>query len=129
MANKGILEVIDMLNEYSKDIQNGITEKAQEIAKQGQKTLKQTSPKRKSKGGKYARGWRVNVEKGTWTVNCTIYNATSYQLTHLLENTHNTRNGGAYNPVISGTVHIAPVEETCVKEYELGVEKVIKDGG
>lgn len=128
MANKGILEVIDMLNEYSKDIQDGITEKAQEIAKQGQRTLKQTSPKRKG-GGKYARGWRVKTTKGKGYVECTIHNATDYQLTHLLEKTHNTRNGGTYNPVISGTVHIAPVEESCVKDYELSVEKVIKDGG
>ena len=58
-------------------------------------------------------------------VECTIYNGTSYQLTHLLENGHLTRNGKKV-PAIK---HIEPVEQKCIKEYQKNVETIIKNGG
>lgn len=122
MADKGILEVNDILNEYSNDIQEAITNEAQIIAKQGVSDLKNTSPKRT---GKYARGWRVKTEKGKGYIECIIHNATDYQLTHLLEKPHLKRNGGFTTP----KPHIKPVEEKVVKEYELNVENIIKNGG
>ncbi len=117
-----ILDINEILNEYSKDIQEGITEKAISVAKKGADELKQTSPKRT---GKYRKGWRVKTQKGYGYVNCTIHNATDYQLTHLLEKPHATRNGGKTKP----KVHIAPVEEKCNQEYQREVENVIRNGG
>lgn len=122
MAKDSIIDIVDMLNEYSQDIQDGITKKAQEVAKRGQERLKQTSPRRT---GKYSKGWRVKTTKGKGYVECVIHNATDYQLTHLLEKPHATRNGGVTTP----KVHIAPVEQDCIREYELGVENIIKNGG
>lgn len=122
MALKGILQINEILDEYCKDIQEGITGKAILVAKEGKKNLKKTSPKRT---GDYRKGWRVKTQKGYGYVNCTIHNATDYQLTHLLEKSHATRNGGKTKP----KVHIAPVEEKCNQEYQREVENVIRNGG
>lgn len=122
MANNSILQVIDILHEYSSDIQEGITRSAEEVGKQGVSELKNDSPKRT---GKYRKGWRKTTEKGFGSVNVTVYNATSWQLTHLLEKPHALRNGKTSTP----KVHISPVNERCISEYEKDVEKVIKNGG
>ena len=122
MAVKGIIQVSDILNEYSEDIQNGITKTSEVVAKEGAAKLKTTSPKLT---GDYAKGWRVKVTKSKGKVSSIIHNATDYQLTHLLEHPHLKRNGGLTTP----KVHIAPVEQECIKEYETEVENIIKNGG
>jgi hypothetical protein len=122
MASKGILEITDILDEYSSDIQEAITESAIKVAKQGANELKTNSPKRI---GKYKKGWRVKTTKGQGFVSCVIHNATDYQLTHLLEKPHLKRNGGLTTP----KVHIAPVEEKSNKQYEQEVIKIIENGG
>lgn len=122
MAKDSILDIKDILNEYSVDIQESIVKTAENVAKKGADKLKQTSPKRT---GKYSKGWRVRTTKGRGEVSSTIYNATNWQLTHLLEKPHLLRNGRLSTP----KVHIYPVEQQCIKEYETEVEKVIKNGG
>ena len=117
-----ILDVKDILNEYSEDIQNGITKSSQTIAKNGADKLKSTSPKLT---GAYSKGWRVKTTKSKGEVSSIIHNATNWQLTHLLEKPHLKRNGGLTTP----KVHIAPVEQECIKEYETEVENIIKNGG
>ena len=119
---QGVLQVIDILNEYSEDIQESITEEAQIVAKKGVAELKNKSPKRT---GAYRKGWRVKTEKGKGYVSSIVHNATNYQLTHLLEKPHALRNGRLSRP----QVHIAPVEQMCVREYETNVENIIKNGG
>lgn len=122
MAKDSILDIKDILNEYSVDIQESIVKTAENVAKKGADKLKQTSPKRT---GKYSKGWRVKTAKGRGEVSSTIYNATNWQLTHLLEKPHLLRNGRLSTP----KVHIYPVEQQCIKEYETEVEKIIKNGG
>lgn len=122
MAVKGILEIKDILDEYSKDIQEGITDDAIKVAKEAVVDLKNTSPNRT---GSYRKGWRVKKDKGNGYINCIVHNATDYQLTHLLEKPHLKRNGGLTTP----KVHIAPVEEKSIKQYEREVEQIIKNGG
>lgn len=119
---KSILDISEILNDYSNDIQNGISLTAQEEANKGKNELKITSPKRT---GNYNKGWRVNTSKGRGSINCIIHNATRYNLTHLLEKPHAKRGGGVTTP----KVHIRPVEEKIVKEYETKVERIIKNGG
>lgn len=122
MSKKSILDIKDILNEYSSDIQEAIIAEAEKVSKKGRDELKNTSPKRT---GKYRKGWRVKTEKGNGFVECIIHNSTNYQLTHLLEHSHLTRNGRKTTP----KVHIKPVEQACIKEYEKSVEKIIKNGG
>lgn len=122
MANDSILDIKDILDEYSTDIQEAITEEAQLVAKEAVSELKNTSPK---KTGAYRKGWRSKTTKGKGFVECVVHNATNYQLTHLLEKPHLKRNGGMTTP----KVHIAPVEQKAIKEYERNVENIIKNGG
>ena len=122
MAVKGILEINDILNDYSHDVQDAITSDAQIVARQAVKSLKATSPKRT---GDYQKGWRVKTDKGKGYVDCIVHNATDYQLTHLLEKPHLKRNGGLTTP----KVHISPVEDVAKKQFEKDVENIIKNGG
>lgn len=122
MSKQSILDIKDILNDYSSDIQEAIQEEAVKVANKGRDELRNTSPKRT---GKYRKGWSVKTIKGNGFIDCTIHNSTNYQLTHLLEHSHLTRNGKKTTP----KVHIKPVEQACIKEYEKNVEKIIKNGG
>lgn len=128
MSKSSLLNINDILNDYSHNIQDEITEEAIKVAKEGMAKLKKTSPTNKKNTphkGRYAKGWRVKTEKGRGFVNCTIYNSTDYQLTHLLENGHLTRNGKKTTPI----KHIEPVHDEVVSNYEKGVENIIKGSG
>lgn len=122
MTKNDLTAIYDILNEYTKEVQEGIEKAAEDVAKQGMNDLKKTSPKRT---GKYSRGWKVNKRSGYGFVHTTIYNSTNWQLTHLLEKPHLLRNGKKSKP----KVHIQPVEEKCIKNFEKRVEHVIKNGG
>lgn len=122
MKKNSLIDISDILNEYSQDVQDGITKAAEDIAKDGANELKAKSPKRT---GKYSKGWRVDKRSGKGFVHTTIYNATNWQLTHLLEKPHLLRNGKKSKP----KVHIQPVEEKCINNFQKQVEKIIKNGG
>ena len=127
--SNSILDIKEILNDYSHDIQDGIKGAAIQVANNGKDVLKKTSPKtnRNTKHkGKYAKGWRVKTTTGKGFVNCAIHNATDWQLTHLLENEHATHNGGHYVPKKK---HIEPVHDKCIEDFEQAVLKVIENGG
>ena len=128
MANS-ILDVKDILNEYSLDIQEGIDKEAQEISKQASNELKNHRGTYKIRTGKYNKGWRVNTKKGNGFINCTVHNATNWQLTHLLENGHRIMRNGEKVGVADAKVHIRPVEQKVINQYQQDVEKLIKNGG
>lgn len=108
-------EITKALKTYTREVTEGMEEAKKEVAKEGVKELKNTSPK---DTGDYAKGWRVK-KVGNAQI---IHNATDYQLTHLLEKGHAKRGGGRVPPKI----HIAPVEQKAIEEFEKRVEKVIK---
>ena len=124
MANNSILDITKILNDYAKDIANETTIESEIIAKRGVNELKAVSPK---KTGKYRKGWRSKTEKLKNDGVSIIYNATSYQLTHLLERPHATRNGGITTPKSAG--HISKVEQKINKEFENNVIKIVQNGG
>lgn len=122
--HNNILDIHEILNEYSQDIQDAITNEAQVVAKKGVDVLKNTSPKRT---GKYRKGWRVNTSKGRHEVSCTIYNQNA-GLTVLLEKPHKDRTGTrTITPKSAG--HIKKVDDMCNSEFEKNVEMIIKNGG
>lgn len=125
MAKDSILDISKILEEYSYEIQDGITELAEEIANEGKNKLKNNKSTYKIRTGDYNKGWRVKTEKGARYVHTTIHNATDYQLTHLLENGHATRNGGHTRAF----KHIEPVADDCTEKFEREVEELIKRGG
>ena len=122
MAYNSILDVNKILDSYAKEISRDTVTDAEIVAKEGVNELRNTSPKRT---GKYRKGWRVRTDKLKNGGESIIYNATDYQLTHLLEKPHLSRNGR----IVAPKVHIAPVEAKCIKEYERRVEKSIQNGG
>lgn len=115
------MDIATILDDYSNDIYKEIEQASIDVAKEGASKLKQTSPKRT---GKYRRGWRVKSVSNLDYFSSTIYNATNWQLTHLLEKGHATKNGGRVSP----KVHIRPVEEECIYKYERDVANIIKRG-
>lgn len=122
---QSILDVKNILDEYSQEIQEGIEEDAKDVAKQAVSDLKTTRDTYTIRTGKYNKGWAVNTKKGRGIINCTVWNATDWRLTHLLENGHVTRNGGKTRAF----VHIKPIEEKYVNKYIDDVEEIIKNGG
>lgn len=116
-----ILDIKDILNEYSNGIRESISEEAIKVGKDGANELKHTSPKR---SGRYARGWTTKVEKTFEGTFATIHNKNAYQLTHLLEKPHLDRTGKKIiTPASAG--HIYNVEQKSIKEYERKVEQII----
>ena len=129
VSKNSILDITDILNEYSEDIQEAMKHNADLVSKLGVNKLKSNSPK---KTGKYAKGWKVKNESGRDYIKLVIYN-TNPGLTQLLEKPHVIRNKhgewGTYNPQKSGTVHIKPVEDIVKKDYEKAIVRAIKNGG
>lgn len=109
-------EISKALQEFTTEVEEGLEKAKEKAAKDGAKTLKATSPKGRT--GNYAKGWRAKKEGTAWV----IHNATRYQLAHLLEKGHAKRGGDR----VPGRVHIAPVEEQAIKQFEEEVKKVIR---
>ena len=118
----------EVLNEYLEDyvenIQEGVKETTDTLTKEAVQEIKQTSPRGKGTRDKpYYKGWKQQKgkeNKGRYTVK--IHNATNYQLTHLLEFGHATRNGGRTKAI----PHIRPLEDKYSKLYEQKIATVIK---
>lgn len=125
MAYNSILDVNKILDSYAKDIAKEVTTDAEKIAKKGVEEIKAASPKRT---GDYKRGWRSKTDKLRYGGKSIIYNATDYQLTHLLEYPHADRTGTrTITPKSAG--HIAKVEQAINKEFESDVIKIVQTGG
>lgn len=127
--NNSILDITEILSEYSSDIQEALEENAKQLSKKGADKLKACNNTYKVRTGKYNRGWKVKTTKGNGFISCTIHN-TQYQLTHLLENGHKLVN--KHGRTIGKTrafKHIAPVDSEITREYQKNIEYIIKNGG
>lgn len=117
----GLRGAIDkLLKEYGDECADVLREVAPQCAKDAVKELKGTSPVGRT--GRYARGWEVDTQKTRLGVECTVHNATDYQLTHLLEKGHVTRRGGRTKAL----THIAPVNDTIQEKFINEVEKRLR---
>lgn len=124
MANKNDLakSVNKALSDYKKVTYEEMYDIAVKISNKARKKLKQDSPRGKSEKH-YADSWSVaKIYKTNEKFSFNIYNRKKPGLTHLLENGHQLRQGGRTKKY----VHIKPVEEWCVEEFEKGVEEMIK---
>lgn len=121
-----LIDIKKILDTYSNDIEEGIELVTKDISKEAMTDLQNTKSTYQVRTGKYNKGWKVNTKKGRGYINCTVYNATDWQLTHLLEKGHITRNGTTRTRAFT---HIAPVEEKYVDKYVQEVERVIQNGG
>ena len=114
----------DYLENYKEAIDEDVVEVTDEITKQAKQELVNTSPKGKGKRNTpYYRGWAIKLSKRrTGEYHKVIWNKTNYQLTHLLEFGHTTRNGGRTRAI----PHIRPIEEKYNVEFVDKLEKKIR---
>lgn len=115
-------EIIKALEAYSDDISEIVEDIANDVGKEAVSELKDTSPRKINKGGSYAKGWvlkKGKLSRNRYSIK--IHNKTDYQLTHLLEFGHVTRNGGRTKAI----PHIRPVEEKYSEKYEKELEQKI----
>ena len=111
-----------ILSEYAEAIQGNGDQIAEQMGKKGVQALRKEARRElhPSTTGKseYARGWKMQVEKGRLSTKVTIYNEHP-GLPHLLEYGHVTRNGTGrtYAPT-PAHAHIAPVEKELVETFE-----------
>lgn len=93
------------------------------IVKKARKKLKQDSPRGRKSEKHYADSWKIDkTYKNNGRFSFKLYNEDKPGLTHLLENGHQLRQGGRTRKF----VHIKPVEEWCVEEFEKEVEGLLK---
>ena len=108
----------EYLTQYKEDIDEEVVETTNTVIKEAKQELIQTSPRSGiARNIKYYKGWAIKNGVKTRTVQNkytrVIWNKTNYQLTHLLEFGHATRNGGR----TKAQPHIRPVEEKYGQEF------------
>lgn len=107
-------EISKILAQYTDEVIRDMRPAIENVAKEGVKKLKATSPKSNKKGRKYANGWKYKSEMKRLGTESVIYNSTKPGLTHLLEHGHAKRGGGR----VQAIPHIHPVDEWIAKEVE-----------
>ena len=113
--------IMKALKDYNDMTEAEFEEIAREVAKEGTKKLKATSPRGAgSRKGHYADGWSVKYErKGNGKFSFIVHNRKKPGLTHLLEKGHQLWQGGRAQAI----PHIKPVEEWCNEEFERRVKE------
>jgi hypothetical protein len=108
--------IAEALAEYDQEIADATKRITDEVAKEAVDDLKKSSPKLT---GSYRKGWRKKQSYADKrTKRNTVYNKTDYQLTHLLEYGHASRNGGRVRAI----QHIAPVEQAAIEALQERIE-------
>lgn len=117
-------ELMKYLTEYKEDIDEDVIETVDKVTKEARDELKQTSPRRNgTRANPYYKGWSIKLSKRkTGVYHKVIWNKTNYQLTHLLEFGHATRNGRRTRAI----PHIRPIEEKYNVEFVDLLEKKIR---
>lgn len=130
--------IVEEIKKYTTDVEEALDEELINVANEGKQQLRnllmpdttgQDSPpankmtRRQWKN--YSKGWRVKVDRRNNYIKGSIYNATDWQLTHLLEYGHATSKG-TYTRKFE---HIKPIEEFCVNKINDNTIKIIEKGG
>ncbi len=119
-------EIQNQLKNFGTALNREINEGLKEVAEKTAETLRQGGPY-KERSGKYTRDWDVKLRKRsyssvTMTEEYTVYNKKNYQLTHLLEKGHVSRNGSRVRPF----EHIKPAEELAEQMAISEVNKAVR---
>lgn len=113
-----LLEYGDMINKKVDETLPYVTEKTVEFLQTDSRVPKRT--------GDYRKGWRAKEWKAsTLYKGVTVYNATDWQITHLLENGHAKRDGTGW---VDAVPHIKYAnefaQETLVKTIKSEIEGI-----
>lgn len=98
------------LENYNVEVVKATNESIREVAKEAKKILK-NGGQYQARTGAYEKDWTAKQRERASSVvevdGYTVFNKKHYQLTHLLEYGHQSRNGGR----VRAFSHIAPVNE------------------
>ena len=119
-------EIQNQLKTFGTALNREINEGLKEVAEKTAETLRQGGPYYE-RSGKYTRDWAVKLRSRsyssvTMTEEYTVYNKKNYQLTHLLEKGHVSRNGSRVRPF----EHIKPAEELAEQMAISEVNKAVR---
>ena len=113
-------EIMKQLQYYADEVKTKVDEVKEEEAKALVAELKADSPKGDRRKGNYAKGWSIKRTPKALIV----HNRTNYQLTHLLEHGHVTRNGSGRT---EAKIHIRPAEDRMIRSYLDKIERAIEE--
>ena len=115
-------EIMRQLEEYKGLTTDGVKAAVKKAGTTVRKQIKATAP---SNTGAYAKSWSIKTTRETSNaLEVTVHSRNRYQLAHLLEFGHATRNGGR----VPAQPHIAAAEEMGIKELETEIERCIRNG-
>lgn len=100
------------MEDFGRDVTEAIGEAMDEVGKEAVNRLKNTSPKKKKNGGRYAKGWKYQRDKKSrLLIESRVYNATDGSLTHVLEKGHPIVRNGVVVGRVKPQKHIEPVDQ------------------
>jgi len=117
----------DTLKKYTKEVEEGLASVSKELAKNAAKELKNVSASTFNtvQDKPYSEGWTAKNESVRHHARWVIHNKNKPGLAHLLEHGHAQVNGDR----TPGRIHIKPIEEKLIKDYEDNVKAIIENGG
>lgn len=111
-------EIERQLNDYAKHTTDEVKQIVLDVAKDVKDDISANAPQKK---GKYYKSWRVKkVSENSNTLQVVVHSDKHYQLTHLLEFGHATRDGGRTREF----PHIAPAEQRGIENFEEKIKEV-----
>ena len=117
------IQIADIFDEVTEEVKGALYEASDTIGEQAAQKLQATSPKGKT--GSYAEGWEY-MQRADGGV---VYNATDYQLTHLLEFGHAVRPRPTHKGKkrrVAAIPHIAPVEQWANQELMNTITRLLQ---
>jgi hypothetical protein len=120
-------EIANTIAEYTEEVSAAIAKTVDDTAKECKAEIVANSPPKNEEHRAYKGGWSIKSEdiRGSGITKRIIYNATEYQLVHLLEYGHAKRGGGR----VAGIPHVEPAEQKAKDKLVTEIRTIIKRGG
>ena len=119
-----VKDIMDLLNEYGKDVYDVLEDSVEETAKIAEKKLHVAG---KFKGrGKFKKGWKTKIDKSGRHIEAHVYNAKLPSLTHLLEFGHVIVRGKRKGQRTTAFNFIAPINDEVQSDLVRKIERKLR---